>query len=222
MAIKGKKKPHSRGGAARRRPAAPPRLAYVKQVHVPWYRTPGGRVAAAVGVVLVIAAAAFAITSYNTNNSKEEARRERVDAFTSSVRTLLDEVVEPASAMAAFPPEPDDRALKGLSDEAARWDKALTAAGRSARNLDPPGGLEGAGSLFFESIRLYSIAARTYGVAGSADGATQNGILERAREQTQAATSIWTSAVFLLDQERGDAGLNASQILSPPLAGAQP
>lgn len=222
MAIKGKKKPQSRGSAARRRPAAPPRLAYVKQVHVPWYRTAGGRVAAAVGVVMVIAAAAFAITSYNTNNNKEQARSDRVDTFTSSVRTLLDEVVEPASAMAAFPPEPDGRALRGLSDEAAKWDKALTAAGKSARNLDPPGGLEGASSLFFESIRLYSIAARTYEVAGSAAGPTQKGILERAREQTQAATSLWTSAVFLLDQERNDAGLNASQILSPPLAGSAP
>jgi hypothetical protein len=222
MAIKGKKKPQSRGSAARRRPAAPPRLAYVKQVHVPWYRTAGGRVAAAVGVVLVIAAAAFAITSYSTNNNKEQARSDRVDTFTSSVRTLLDEVVEPASAMAALPPEPDGPALKGLSDEAAKWDKALTAAARSARNLDPPGGLEGASSLFFESIRLYSIAARTYEVAGSADGPTQQGILERAREQTQAATSIWTGAVFLLDQERNDAGLNASQILSPPLAGSAP
>jgi hypothetical protein len=222
MAIKGKKKPQSRGSAARRRPAAPPRLAYVKQVHVPWYRTAGGRVAAAVGVVLVTAAAAFAITSYNANNSEEQARRDRVDTFTSSVRTLLDEVVEPASAMAAVPPERDDRALKGLSDEAAKWDKALTAAARSARNLDPPEGLEGPASLFFESIRQYSIAARTYEVAGSADGATQQDILERASEQTQAATSIWTSAVFLLDQERSDAKLSASQISSPPLAGSQP
>ena len=222
MAIKGKKKPQSRGSAARRRPAAPPRLAYVKQLHVPWYRTAGGRVAAAVGVVLVIATTAFAITSYSRSNNQEESRRDRVDTFTSSVRTLLDQVVEPSSAMAALPPEPDGRALKGLPDEAAKWDKALTAAGKSARNLDPPAGLEGASSLFFESIRLYSIAARTYEVAGPADGSTQQGILELAREQTQAATSLWTSAVYLLDQERNDVGLNASQILSPPLAGSQP
>jgi hypothetical protein len=222
MAIKGKKKPQSRGSAARRRPAAPPRLAYVKQVHVPWYRTAGGRVASAVGVVVVIAAVAFAITSYNANNNEEQARRDKLDAFTSSVRTLLEQVVEPASAMAAFPPQPDDRAVKGLSEEATKWDKALTAAGRSARNLEPPGGLEGTGSLFFESIRLYSIAARTYEVGGSADGETQRNILMRAREQTQAATSIWTDAVYLLDQERNDAGMSASQILSPPLAGSAP
>jgi hypothetical protein len=222
MAIKGKKKPQSRGSAARRRPAAPPRLAYVRQVRVPWYRTPGGRVAAAVGLVLLITAVAVGTTTVTSNRNEASARRERIDSYTSSIRTLMGEVVKPASALAEFPPKPDDRVLKGLEEHSKEWYKALTSAGGSARKLKAPSGLEGLNALFFESIRLYSISASTYEVAASADGATRQGILERAKEQTDAATSVWTDAVYLLDQARDDAGLSASEIVSPPLAGATP
>jgi hypothetical protein len=220
MAIKGKKKPQSRGSAARRRPATPPRLAYVKQVHVPWYRTAGGRVAAAITVVLVVAGAASAITAYTSSNNRAEARQDRINSYTSSVRTLLGEVAEPASAMAAVPANPDDRTLKALPEQAAEWGKALTSAEKNAQNLNPPEGLQGASTVFLDSIRLYSMSATTYKVAAGAEGEVQRQILERAKEQTEVATSLWTDAVFLLDEQRNEAGLNPSQILSPPLASA--
>jgi hypothetical protein len=217
MAIKGKKKQQRRGSQARRRPAVAPRGPAARATHVPWHGTPGGRVAAAIIVVILIAAIGGTIAAVSSNNRAEQDRAAVLDAYTGQVRTLLQEVSGPATQMAAFPAEPSAQELKALPDLVVRWRNGLRSAQNGADLLQPPDRLRQVNVLFVESIVEYLSTVETYEVASTVEGNARQRILDTAVDDRNRATALWTTAVALLDQERDESGLSASNIGSPIL-----
>lgn len=223
MAIKGKKKQQSRGSQARRRPAMAPRAPYTQSAHVPWYRTAGGRVAAAILVVVLIAAVGGSIAVINSNNNADEGKRQAVQDYTDRVRNTLTALTQPASAMAAFPPNPTEQDLEQLPDAVDQWREGFRNAQSGSGDLKPPADLRNINVLFIESIIEYDSAADAYRAVTRIRGDSRQDrilrelTLRNAGEDRTRATAIWTTAVALLDEEREELGLDASQMTNPVL-----
>jgi hypothetical protein len=220
MAIKGKKKSQTRGSQARRRPATAPRVVTSRQAHVPWYQTSGGRVVAAIVVVLLLAGVGIAIAQMNASGNRRERRQEALDEYTGDIRDIA-LAADPAAArmqqLLAKPPGDDEQQLKDLRKQAEDWVGTFTGA-RPEPELKPPAGLSSLSALFGRSIDAYASAATTYQLAAKATDDDRAGLLTLATQQQQIAAGVWVSAVEVLDQERVDAGLQPSGIKTPGLA----
>jgi hypothetical protein len=226
MAIKGKKKQQKRGSQARRRPAVAPRASASRQVHVPWYRTPGGRVGAAVLVVVLIAAFGgliAAVVNKSGGDSTSAASETELREYTQQVEALLSQITPHVAAMGAFSPDPDEKELKQLEDEALSWKNGLRLAQNgSGELLKPPSDLAGLNTLFVASIQEYLSAVDAYELAvATQDDDVRRGVIDLAIDSRNRATSIWTTGIQILDQARDDVGLGASGIQNPLLGTPQ-
>jgi hypothetical protein len=220
MAIKGKKKSQTRGSQTRRRPATAPRVVTTRQAHVPWYQTSGGRVVAAIVIVLLLAGIGIAIAQVNASGNRRERRQEALDDYTGEIRDIA-LAANPAAAqmqqLLGKPPGDDEQQLKDLRKQAEGWVGTFTGA-RPGPKLRAPKGLPSLSGLFGRSIDAYASAATTYQLAAKAPEEDRAGLLTLAGQQQQIAAGVWVSAVDVLDQERLEAGMRASGIEAPGLA----
>jgi hypothetical protein len=216
MAVKGKKKSQTRGSQGRRRPAAAPRPSITARTHIPWYRTAGGRVGIAVGVVGLIAAVAAGVVAARTDPGLE-ARQERLEGYTERVSALGGDLAPVAGEMKAAPAGVDAAGLERLKKSTKRWIGALAAAQGDVADLRPPASLDGTNPLFAQAVQLYSAAAEQYDLAVRAPQELQAEILARAGALRDQAASLWTIALNQIEGERAEAELGPAG-LQPPAA----
>jgi hypothetical protein len=221
MAIKGKKKSQSRG-AARRRPAGAPRPTAVRREHSPWYRTSGGRVAAAVIVALVLSSIGGIIAALNSSSNRAEARQEGLDQYTSLVRGFAQEIADPATQMSVITPEMGGDALKELAKQSDQWSETLVGARADIAQTKPPASMRDVNGLLSESVLLYTSAAETIKLATDTTGEMRNSLLLNGLNQHERAGSIFLTVVALIDREREREGLEASGIGHPAQLGSFP
>lgn len=211
MAVKGKKKSQHRGSQGRRRPAQAPRPAYTRPGHRPWYRTAGGR-AAAVGIAVVVLGLVAWLVVARSDDGVAEARRSSLNRYSDAVRSLLQEVRAPASAMAAVagPEVPRE-----VEDDAPGWVAQLERATHRVETLPEAEGQDASRRLFKEAVLLYLDAAKTFELAATLRGDAAEEALTRAADQRNRATGVWDVATGLLDGARTEAELPSSSIGSP-------
>jgi hypothetical protein len=182
-------------------------------------------VAAAIIIVVVTAAVGGTLAAINSGNKADEEKKTAVVDYTARVEATLGEVTQPASSMAAFPADPSDRELEALPDAVVTWRNGLRSAQNGSGDLGPPAELRNVNILFVESIIEYLSAVETFDALARVKGDTQDDGALRVRLSRQAAddrnraTSLWTTGVALLDEEREELGLEASGIGNPLLGG---
>jgi hypothetical protein len=217
MAIKGKKKSQSRGSQARRRPAAAPRPALVTRGRVPWYRTPGGRVALAVAIVLAVSAVG-GIIAVAGSDAGLEARQRRLQAYTQQIRTLRAQITVPASQMAGAPMSPRQKGFKRLGNDALRWVGVFGQAQPSADSLAPPDSISTTATLFSKSVETYAAAAQMFEVATTLEEAAQMRLIGLAATERERALELWSTALAELESARSDAEMDPSGLQPPATA----
>lgn len=222
MAIKGKKKPQSRGGAARRRPAGAPRPAGVRREHVPWYRTSGGRVAVAVIAALVLSSIGGIIAALNSSSNRAEARRDQLDQYTSTVRDFAQVIADPATQMSVIQPELNNPQAREITQQAEDWSTALVEAQAEAARNEPPATMAEINNLLSESLLLYLSAAENIQQATESEGEVRPVLIGSALGQHERAGNIFVTAVALIDREREREGLAPSGIGHPAQMGTFP
>ncbi|MFN2526874.1 MAG: hypothetical protein ABR505_11525 [Actinomycetota bacterium] len=215
MPIKGKKKPQARGSQARRRPAAAPRPAYATSRRMPWYRSPAGRGLVVIVALVIVGLGVWAIGSARSNAREESVRREALEEYSGQMRSLLQALGEPATAMSAAPTQADGAGFDVLSDAAGGWAQALKNVAAQAGTIFPPSDLEGVHKVFSEAILLYEAAARTYALAPDAEGKLVDKLLARAADLRDRATAVWEGGIDVLDTARSEVGLDPSGLQSP-------
>lgn len=220
MAIKGKKK--NRGSQARRRPAQAPRPHTQTMSRTPWHRTSGGRVAAAIGVVVLIAALAGVIVTLVGNASERQDARSSAEDFGDDVRLLQQEVAPAGAGMMLAPASRREPAFETLGDEADEWSDTFEAAQTSSAEVRAPDELRAALDIFRQSLALYAGAARTYDLAAGLDGKDADRALALGTEQRDRATALWSTAVALLDARLVELGVEESRIGAPAEAPRAP
>ena len=220
MAIKGKKK--SRGSQARRRPSTAPRPVAAARRKEPWYRTTTGRLIAGAVVAVIAGLAIWAVMAAQARSEDLAAEQDRLDDYTSEIRSILQLVRVPASEMTQAPTAKDGTG--SLERDAVAWLSALTNAQQQIQGVAAPPGMDSINAAFLQSINTYAGAGRTYELALKVDGNSLEEVLARAGEQRDQAGSQWQLATDLLDQERADAEMSASDMAVPAEAvpGAAP
>ena len=226
MAIKGKKKSQNRGSQARRRPAAPPRLAVQPRTRTRWYRSQTGIATLGILAILAIGVTVWAVQNASDKAAALENKQEALDGYTDRVRGVLQTLRAPVGNMAGAPPQlQEPEQAEALAEGAAGWmrdlEKAQTSFGKIA--VDPE--LQSIHDLYAHSIQIYISAARTYELAGTTtDEEARVDTLGLANTQRDEAGAIWTEATALLDQRRDAAELDPSGLTAPnaPAGGAAP
>ena len=220
MALKGKKKSQTRGSQGRRRPAAAPRPVVTSRARAPWYRTSGGRVGIAVGIVALIGVVAGGIVAAGSNPELER-KQERLEDYTAQLRAMSGNLRNAAEGMKAAPVGVTS-GLGGLKKDATRWIGAFASAQGRVAELQPPASIESTKQLFTQSVQLYSTAAETFDLATRAPQELQAEILARAGALRDQASSLWVVATNQVDAERTDADLEISGLLPPAQPGSVP
>ena len=220
MAIKGKKK--NRHSQARRRPSTPRPVAVARR-REPWYRTTKGRLIAGAILAVVAGLVIWAVTAAQSRSEDLAVEQGRLVDYTSEIRSILQLVRPPASEMTQAPASAKD-GIGSLEKDVVTWLSALTNAQQQIQGLAAPPGMESINAAFLQSLNTYAGAGRTYELALKVDGDVVDEVLARAGEQRDQAGAQWQLATDLLDQERSDADMNASDIAVPAEAvpGAAP
>jgi hypothetical protein len=217
MALKGKRK--QRGGQGRRRPAAMPRPQAAAR-KPPWYKTTAGlSVIAISSLIFVIVAIALFVN--NRNDAKLEAQREdELNTYTGEIEALVQEVSEPASAVAAAAagagsgaPPPED---------ADDWVKQFDDAQTQLFQLIAPQGAAAANTIFQQSVLMYRAAAKNFALAQQAEGEVATELQTQAATLAGTASALWESGKSVLDDVLEEAGLPPSDFRSPSDPGSQP
>jgi hypothetical protein len=195
-----------------------------KASHVPWYRTSGGRVAAAIGLVLAIAAIAGVAAKVRADANAREDRRQALDAYADDLRLLQQELAPVGTGMMAAPTAAEGQAFEDLADETADWVEALEAGASNAVEIEAPRGLEGSLQVVHQAIGLYATAARTYELAATLEGEDAVAALARAAEVRDRASEVWLGAIRFLDAERTELGMRPAAVPPPadPTAALMP
>jgi hypothetical protein len=129
--------------------------------------------------------------------------------------------------MGSFPADPSDKDLAQLGDAVVTWRNGLQSAQSGSSELRPPADLRNVNVLFVESINEYLSAVNSFNTVAHVkadsrqDAALRERLLRGADEDRTRATSLWTTAVALLDEKRADLGLESSAI-GNPLVGNPP
>ena len=219
MALKGKKKSKVRGSQARRRPAAAPRPTY-KGGHERrrWYQTTQGLVFA-----FLIAMAAIIFVWWFVANSRSDAReletrQEALKTYTNDLRATIDALGKTTGELGGAATLSDEELL----DKAKEWKQSLTAVQSDLAAKIPPEGLEPVGGLFSQSVLLYGQSAELYEMLPDLEGAAREKISAKATATLSAASSIFASAIQLVDGEREDAELPPSGLSVPPSTPTDP
>jgi hypothetical protein len=218
MAIKGKKKSQTRGSQARRRPATAPRVVTSRHTHTPWYQTSGGRVIAALIVVLMLTGVGIVVAQVNASGNREEKRREALDAYTREIRSVGQSISGAALEMQQLTAQPPrEKDMAGLEEQAEDWVGTFTGA-RPEPDLRAPSGLSSLSPLFARSVDAYSSAATTYGLAAKAATEDRAGLFTLAAQQQSIAVGVWVSAVGVLDEARAAQDMDPSGLDTPGAA----
>ena len=212
MAIKGKKK--SRGSQARRRPSTAPRPVAVARRREPWYRTIKGRLIAGAILAVVVGLAIWAVMASQSRSEDLAADQDALVDYTSEIRSILQLVRPPVGEMTQAPTSAKD-GLASLEKDVVTWLSALTNAQQQIQGVSAPPGMDSINAAFLQSLNTYAGAGRTYELALKVDGDVVTEVLARAGEQRDQAGSQWQLATDLLDQERADADMNASDVTVP-------
>ncbi len=222
MAIKGKKKSQSRGSQARRRPAAAPRPSYATGgPKLPWYKTPGGQVAAGVGLALIAGLIVWAFATVRSGAADREGQQDAVEKYTGEIKVAAQLMNADVAEMNAIPLDaatlPED-----LDKDVKLWNKAFTNALTQVSQMIPPPELEEANQLFGQAIQMYMSAADGYELAAKTeDTEAASALLAQFSKQRDQAAGIWQTAIAVLDRERDDLEMTSSR-LTPPGMGAVP
>jgi len=221
MAIKGKKK--SRGSQARRRPSTAPRPVSAARRKDPWYHTTTGRLIAGSLLAVIAGLVIWAVMAAQSRSEDLAAEQDRLVDYTSEIRSILQLVRVPASEMTQAPTSAED-GIGSLEKDVVTWLSALTNAQQQIQGVAAPPGMESINAAFLQSINTYAGAGRTYELALKVDGDVVTEVLARASEQREQAGSQWQLATDLLDEERADADMSASDLPVPAEAipGAAP
>lgn len=221
MAIKGKKK--SRGSQARRRPSTAPRPVAAARRKDPWYHTTTGRLIAGSILAVIAGLVIWAVMAAQSRSEDLAAEQDRLVDYTSEIRSILQLVRVPASEMTQAPTSAED-GIGSLEKDVVTWLSALTNAQQQIQGVAAPPGMDSINAAFLQSINTYAGAGRTYELALKVDGDVVEEVLARASEQREQAGSQWQLATDLLDEERADADMSASDLPVPAEAipGAAP
>jgi hypothetical protein len=219
MAIKGKKKSQSRGSQARRRPAAAPRAIASARRGPPWYKTPQGRAAIIVFLLIVAGVVTGFVLHARSNSAKLADRQDALDRYTGAVRAVLQSTTPAASEMASAPADANDFAgLAGLLKQAKDWQDTLDAAAQEAATLRPPGSALQANALFQQSVQLYTVAAQQYEILPDQPDKLRPKLLAATTTVRDQAGQLWANAVSILDDLRNELGMRPSGLRSPAIA----
>lgn len=211
MALKGKKKARRRGSQARRRPAAPPRPTYGGRERRRWYQTTSGLV---LGFIVAASVAIFVIWWVADSRSDQQAletTQNELQDYTSRIRATMQSIEGPVSQLSAAGELDDDE----LAQKIESWRNDLSTAQTSLSQALPPSELETAHGLITQSILSYIQAVEQYELLPDLEGNTRKQLAAEAARSVQTGTSVFSSAIALLDDAREDADLGASG-LAPP------
>jgi hypothetical protein len=164
---------------------------------------------------------AAVITNNRSEADKLEQRQEVLKAYTGQVRALLAKVDEVVSSMSAAGLG-DEAARADLATEAPKWQKDLEAAGVEASAIQPIEGLDVSTRVLFQSLQLYSTAAKTFALVPDVEGKARDDLLQRAAEVSSQAGTLWGTAVSILDSELAEAELDPSGIPVPGTSAPPP
>lgn len=216
MAIKGKRKPRSRSGAPRRRPAAA-RPAPVQTAATPWYRTMRGQLGLIIGGLAVVGVAMWAVTARSSAAAEQSARQDELTRYTDEVGDLVTKAQQPVREMlgAAFNTA-NPEAIEALRRSAPGWGDDLEALAAVSQNLQAPEGLERSATVIQQALLGYRTAARTYQlVPGESNLRRQQELIERATEQRDQAGTVLVAGLGMIDDARDEAGMDPSGIQAP-------
>ena len=226
MAIKGKKKSQNRGSQARRRPAAPPRAPVQQRRTIPWYRT--STAIAIMGVIAIIAIGIVVFTVQGNREDQEalEKKQNALTQYTDRVRNVLQSLRLPVEDMVAAPAAFEEpKQAEDLAEDAEGWAKDLEKLQGELVGITPEAAFQTAHTLYLHSITTYITASRAYSLAAtSEDENTQTEALALASAERDHASTLWTEATTLLDEQRSNAELELSGLNAPgaPAAGTTP
>ena len=217
MAIKGKNKSKSRSGPPRRRPAGAPRPAAPPAHSQKWYRTMGGQLAIIVGVLAVIGLVMWRVGVASEENSKLEARQEKLKDYTSEIGGYVGQVQETIREMSGAPfNTANPEALVDLEDNTERWVESLEETGALIQALVPPEDLVAANVTLQQSFLMYGSSAKIYALIPGEDSSKKiQDLIDRAAEVREQAGIVMGSALGMLEQARRDAELGPSGIDVP-------
>jgi hypothetical protein len=177
------------------------------------------------GTVLAVIAGLviWAVMAAQSRSEDLAAKQDRLADYTSEIRSILQLVRTPASEMTQAPTSAQ-AGVGSLEKDAVTWLSALTNAQQQIQGVAAPPGMDSINAAFLQSINTYAGAGRTYELALKVDADVVEEVLARAGEQRDQAGSQWQLATDLLDQERADADMSASDIAVPAEAvpGAAP
>ena len=211
MALKGKKKARRRGSQARRRPAAPPRPTYGGREKRRWYQTTSGLV---LGFIVIAAVAIFVIWRVADSRSDAQAletSQNELQDYTSRIRATTQSLDEIVGEIASAGQLKDDE----LAEKIKPWKDELATAQTGLSQALPPADLETANGLITQSVLLYVQAVEQYELLADLEGNAREQLASEAARSVSTATTIFQSAVALIDDARDEAELGASG-LTPP------
>ncbi|MBW3594464.1 MAG: hypothetical protein KY391_02710, partial [Actinobacteria bacterium] len=211
MALKGKKKSRSRGSQARRRPAAAPRPTYGSSGRQRWYQTTTGLVLAFVVIVAAGILVWWIVGENRSEAQRLETAQDQLDTYTSSLDTII-QSISPVATDLATAGELEDAAL---AKQAKEWKNQLAAAQTAAAQTMPPEGLEPLGGILPQALLLYSQSIEQYELLPELDGKAREEVAAAAAASFQAASSVFASAIEILDAERQDNEMSASGFTAP-------
>jgi hypothetical protein len=220
MAIKGKRKPKSRGRVVTTAPRP-----FLVPPKTPVFRRTGTK------VVLVILAEAlvFGAVVLAGAQSKEDRERREVDQFTTLVESALyssgaaqplptGPLVLPEMGQALAQLEAGEAKAANVTEQASGWNDVTERAADSIREIQADSvALKEARNLMEQGLRVYAGVAADIPVAFELDGDVQTRFLETIGQQYQVAARIFDSGFGKLQEERRKAGLPTSSGLSGPL-----
>lgn len=216
MAIKGKRKSQKKTKPSRPRPVSSARAPRSAAPQQPFYRTFEGQLAAIIVALVVAGFVMFTIAADRADDAEQAGRADEFEAYTSEVEGLLTPVNQTVQEMSGAPFNAEDTAaIAALEDNAKRWVQDLEGAGALVSAVVPPPELASVNRILTQAFRIYSSAAKTYGLVPDAEGKLQRDLIERASEQRTIANEVMVSAISALDLARADMGMDPSELQAP-------
>ena len=216
MAIKGKRKSQKKTKPSRPRPVSAARAPRSAAPQQPFHRTFEGQLAAIVVALVVAGFAMFTIAADRADDAEQAGKADGFEAYTSEVEGLLTPVNQTVREMSGAPFNAEDTAgIAALEDRAKEWVQDLEGAGALASAVVAPPELASVNRILTQAFRIYSSAAKTYGLVPDAEGKLQKDLIDRASEQRTIANEVMISAISALDLARADVGMGPSDLQAP-------
>jgi hypothetical protein len=220
MAIKGKRKPKSRGRAV----ATPPRP-FLVPPKTPLFRRTGTKVV----VVILLEAIVFGVVLLAGAQSEEDRRRREINEFTSLVEAALyssgaaqplptGPLVLPELGQAIAQLEAGEAKEQDVTQSAQSWSDLTEGAADTIGQIEAESlALKEARNLMEQGLRVYSGVAGDVAVVFDLDGEIQRGFVESIGQEYQVAAQIFDTGFGKLQEERRKAELPTSSGLPGPL-----